>query len=184
MIARCPPVRGILVCLALVYFGGAAVRSRRRTLVVIRFPWIGFGLGGYERRKFASSVAVTRSTTALMTRSWCYGGKWDEPAQQHYPDNFMVGCTLSRHVPDNERNEPGPHGKSGPRHFILLSVVRYPLVLFMSRGFVTVFFFFRWRRRHSGNMSIYQMADGFLSVASKSGGFSERSQGFLPSFAS
>ena len=35
------------------------------------------------------------------------------------------------------RSQSGPHGKSGAGHFILLPVVRYPLVLIMKGDFVT-----------------------------------------------
>ena len=104
---------------------------------MIRFQLIGFGLGGYERLKFASSVAVTRSTTALLTRSRCYGRKWNEPAQEHYPDISWLAVfrySMSQTMRGPSRSHSGPHGKSGPGRFF-----RYPLVLFMWRGFVTGF---------------------------------------------
>ena len=123
--------------------------SGRSTLVKIRFPWIGFGL------------VLCPPSPARRRHQFLAGTP---------PRHFCVGCFfngVSQKMRGPSRSHSGPHGKFGPGHFILLSVVRYPLSG-SSRG---VFdghsrIWFRLcedgrkeRCRHSGNVGIMRAND-------------------------
>ena len=70
--------------------------------MVIRFSWIGFGLGGCERMKLVSSVAVDGAHDAQLVL-W---RQVERACAAALPRHFMVGCILLRYVPDNDRTEP------------------------------------------------------------------------------